>query len=79
MFVVHGQGWPAGQVITVKLVGAGAGVAPGHVTADDAGTFNYAIDQGQEFFPGGLPLGTYQVVVTAGGARAVARFAVNRR
>jgi hypothetical protein len=44
---------------------------------DDAGTFNYAINQDHEFFRGGLPAGTYQVLVTApGGARARASFTV---
>ena len=48
-----------------------------HPIVDDAGTFNYAINQDHEFFRGGLPAGTYQVLVTApGGARAKASFTV---
>ena len=55
------------------------GASPVHPVADSAGTFNYAINQTHEFFPGGLPPRTYHVIVTApGGARAEAAFTVNR-
>jgi hypothetical protein len=50
-----------------------------HPIADNQGNFNYVINQDHEFFPGLLPLGTYQVIVTQpNGARAVATFAVTR-
>jgi hypothetical protein len=77
VFVLHGMGWVPGQRVTVAL--AGVGTSPEHPTVDRAGTFNYAINQGHEFFPGPLPPGTYHVVVTApGSARAVASFVVQR-
>jgi hypothetical protein len=77
-FVVHGQGWVPGQLVTVRLVGVG--ISPDRVVVDDGGSFSYVINQGHEFFPGGLPLRTYTVIVTAAdGTRAVARFAVLRR
>ena len=78
IFVVHGQGWPPGRPVTVALAGVRA--SPEHPVADDVGSFSYAVNQDHEFFAGGLPLGTYEVVVTGpGGARAVARFDVDRR
>jgi len=77
VFVLHGEGWAPGQPVTVTLAGRGA--SPDQPVVDLAGTFNYAINQGHEFFPGPLPPGTYHVVVTAaGGARAVASFVVRR-
>jgi Protein kinase domain len=77
IFVVHGANWPVGKPVTVTLVGIG--VSPIHPVADQAGTFNYAINQDGEFVAGGLQPGTYTVVITAaGGARAVARFMVRR-
>ena len=76
-FVVFGGGWVPGSRLTVTLAGVGA--SPVHPVADSAGTFNYAINQTHEFFPGGLPPRTYHVIVTApGGARAEAAFTVNR-
>ena len=74
VFVIHGEGWKPGEKITVALSGR---ASPVHPIVDDAGTFNYAINQDHEFFRGGLPAGTYQVLVTApGGARAKASFTV---
>lgn len=76
VFVVYGQDWAPGRPVTVALAGVGA--SPEHPVADGAGTFSYAINQDHEFFPAKLPLGSYQVVVTAaGGARAVVGFVVN--
>ena len=78
VFIVRGANWPVGKPVTVTLVGVGA--SPDHPIADDAGTFNYAINQDHEFFPGGLPVGTYTVRITAaGGHSAEARFLVQRR
>jgi hypothetical protein len=77
VFVVHGQGYPPRRPVTVALAGVHA--SPVHPVADDAGTFNYAINQAHEFFAGGLPVGDYEVVVTGpGGSRATARFTVLR-
>jgi hypothetical protein len=75
VFVMHGVGWAPGQLITVALVGVGT--SPEHPIVDRAGTFSYAINQAQEFFRGGLPPGTYHVMVTApDGAKAGASFVV---
>jgi hypothetical protein len=76
VFVLHGVGWPPGRAVTVTL--AGRGPSPDHPIVDNAGTFSYAINQDHEFFRGGLPPGTYHVIVTSsGGARAEATFAVH--
>ena len=75
VFVVHGEGWKPGEKITVALSGR---ASPVHPIVDDAGTFNYAINQDHEFYRGGLPAGTYDVLVTApGGTRARASFTVH--
>jgi serine/threonine protein kinase len=74
VFVLHGEGWTPGQSVTVTLSGR---ASPIHPVVDEAGTFNYAINQDHEFSPGGLPPGTYHVVVSApNGARATASFVV---
>jgi hypothetical protein len=74
-FVVHGMGWKPGQQLTVTLTGHGS--SPMHPVVDDQGSFSYVINQDHEFFPGLLPLGIYQVVVTQpNGASATARFQV---
>ena len=75
VFVIRGQWWPAGQPLTITLVGVGA--SPVHPVADHDGSFNYAVNQGHDFFAGVLPAGTYTLRVSdAAGASAVARFAV---
>ena len=74
-FVVIGAGFSPRTRVTVRL--AGVGTSPDHPIADDAGIFNYVINQAGEFFPGPLPLGRYRVVVTTpGGTRRTAHFAV---
>jgi hypothetical protein len=46
---------------------------------DLVGTFNYAINQQREFFPGPTPLGSYTVLASASGGRnARATFSVGR-
>src|SRR5215469_3890507 len=75
VFVIRGQWWPVGEPVTVTLVGIGA--SPVHPIADRDGSFNYAINQEDEFFHGMLPAGTYTVrVYDAAGATAQARFEV---
>jgi Protein kinase domain len=75
IFVIHGSGWIPHTQVTLDL--AGRGVHRARITADDLGTFNYAINQEHEFFPGRMPPGTYLVVVIgAGGRRAHVRFQV---
>ncbi len=62
VFVVHGRGWVPGSRITLRLVGRPpSGEMP---VVDQAGTFNYAINQQHEFFSGALPPGNYTVVAT---------------
>jgi len=75
VFVVRGQWWPAGKPVTITLVGVGT--SPVHPIADQDGSFNYAINQGHEFFAGLPAAGTYTLRVTdAAGASAEARFEV---
>jgi hypothetical protein len=65
VFVLHGSGWRAGQRVTVRLVGHGASRYP--PTPDLTGTFNYAINEAHEFFPGQIPPGHYLAVVSQAG------------
>ena len=75
VFVAHGRGWQPGSAITVGLASVRA--SPYRVVADRRGTFNYAVNEAHEFFPGALPPGVYQLVATgAGGRRAQASFRV---
>jgi hypothetical protein len=75
VFVVHGSGFVPLAPVQVHLVGHG--VASFRPTADQKGTFNYAIDQGHVFFAGPIPPGSYHVLVTgAGGREATASFQV---
>jgi serine/threonine protein kinase len=75
VFVIRGQWWPIGQPVTVTLVGLGA--SPVHPIADHGGSFNYAVNQGHEFFAGAMPAGIYTLRVSdAAGASAQAKFEV---
>jgi len=75
-FVVMGAGFTRGQPITIRLVGEAT--SPDHPIADDAGAFNYVINQAGEFFRGPLPPGNYRVVVSApGGTHLTAMFTVS--
>jgi serine/threonine protein kinase len=75
VFILHGSGFGHHARLTVTVAGVHA--APATVTADDAGMFNYAIDQGHHFFSGPIPTGTYSAVVTAPGqGSATASFRV---
>ena len=76
VFLIHGTGWVPRSRVTVTL--AGHGESPIRPVVDMQGTFNYAVNQGHEFFPQRLPPGVYHVVVTGpAGRRARARFQVN--
>ena len=66
-FVVHGAGWPPRSTVTLTL--AGRGTTHVQVPVDDAGAFNYTIDQGHVFYPGPIPAGGHEVVVTGAGGR----------
>ena len=77
-FVVFGGGWAPGSTVTIRLAGVPA--PPEHAVTDRVGNFSYAINQDHEFFPNGLPVRAYRIVVTAlGGASASATFTVGRR
>jgi hypothetical protein len=68
VYVIHGNGYVPFSAISVRLVGPGISrVSADRPRADQAGTFNYAIDQGHYFFPGQIPPGKYHVVVNAPG------------
>jgi len=79
VYVVHGVGFTAGARVTVSLSGAGgpAGkVSADKPVADADGQFNYAVDQGHDFFPGALPTGTYRVVAASAGSSVSVSFRV---
>jgi serine/threonine protein kinase len=64
VFVVHGRGLRPGEKVTVRL---DTRVSPAMPVIDYAGTFNYAINQSHEFYPGKIPPGSHQVVVRVSG------------
>jgi hypothetical protein len=71
-FVVHGAGWPPQSTVTLTMAGRSIPVA-----VDGAGTFNYTIDQGHAFYPGPIPVGRHNVVVSgAAGHRLSTSFLV---
>jgi Protein kinase domain len=75
VYIVHGSGFAPNAQLTVALAGVRA--APARVTADAAGMFSYAVDQGHHFFTGPIPMGTYRAVAAGpGGASAAATFRV---
>jgi hypothetical protein len=75
-FVIHGANWRPGSILTIAL--SGAGDSPIHPVVDGAGSFNYAINQDDEFRRGRLPPGAYQVTVTGdAGQRATVKFDVH--
>ena len=68
VYIVHGNGYVPFSAISIRLVGPGLSrVAADGPAADQAGTFNYAIDQGHYFFHGLIPPGEYHVIVNAPG------------
>ena len=71
-FVVHGAGWPPQSTVTLTMAGRSV-----RVPVDGAGAFNYTIDQGHVFYPGPIPVGRHEVVVTgAAGHRLSTSFLV---
>jgi Protein kinase domain len=80
VFLIHGTGWAPFTRVTVTLTRRGRPPvrSPVRPVVDQRGTFNYAINQGNEFSARGIPPGVYDVVVTGpGGRRARARFQVH--
>ena len=76
VYIVRGTGYVPFTRVTVGL--AGHGFSASRPVTDLNGTFNYAIDQGHDFFKGLIPPGTYRVLVTASGEpTASASFLVN--
>jgi hypothetical protein len=67
VFVIHGSGWVPLTRVTVAI--AGHGVSAFTPVVDREGTFNYAINQGHEFFAGMVPAGNYRIVVKGSGKR----------
>jgi len=65
VFVLHGSGWTPGRRMTVSI--AGHGESPDRPTVDERGTFNYAVNQNHEFYPGRIPPGRYELVVAESG------------
>lgn len=65
VFVLHGTGWPPGGRVSIRLDRV-TRAAEGPF-ADRKGTFNYAINQGHEFFPGPLAVGGHRVAATLAG------------
>ena len=75
VFVLHGSGWIPGRRVTVAMTGRGR--SPDRPTVDQRGTFNYAINQNHEFYPGPMPPGSHEIVVTeSGGGEARTSFQV---
>jgi hypothetical protein len=80
VFLIHGTGWAPLSRVTVTLARRGGPPvrSPIRPVVDLQGTFNYAINQGHEFFARGIPPGVYDVVVTGPGGRgARAQFQVH--
>ncbi|HEY0718395.1 MAG TPA: hypothetical protein VGD68_12325, partial [Streptosporangiaceae bacterium] len=75
-YVIHGMGFVPFTRVSVSL--AGHGISSWHPEVDPVGTFNYTIDQDHLFFPGNIPVGRYEVLVTGSGGRtAAAHFQVS--
>jgi hypothetical protein len=74
-FVVHGAGWTPLSTVTLAL--AGRRNASVRLVVDGAGSFNYTIDQRHVFYPGPIPTGRHEVVVTGDGHRLTTAFQVH--
>jgi serine/threonine protein kinase len=75
-FVIHGMGFIPDTRVNIALVGHGT--SAWHPMVDPVGTFNYTIDQDHLFFRNGMPIGSYEVLVTGSdGRRATADFRVD--
>jgi hypothetical protein len=71
---VHGAGWAPHSTVRVALAGRGNVSVP--LAVDGAGSFNYTIDQGHVFYPGPIPVGLHEVVVTGDRRRLTTVFQV---
>jgi hypothetical protein len=75
-FVVHGAGWRPWSTVTLTLGDRSNVSIP--LAVDGAGSFNYTIDQGHRFYPGPIPAGNHEVVVTGDGRRLTTSFEAHR-
>jgi serine/threonine protein kinase len=73
-FVIEGRDWPPARAVTIRIAGVTRSV---RVTADFAGSFNFALNQGHAFFRRPIPPGHYKVIVTEPGFRLTASFMVH--
>jgi hypothetical protein len=74
--VLQGTGWAPGTRMTVRVLDGAT--SPIHPVIDRAGSFNYAVNQNHELFPGGLPPGHLVLVASApGGPELRVGFDVN--
>jgi serine/threonine protein kinase len=60
-FVAHGTGLIPGRKVTLRV---DRRTSPFHPVVDFGGSFNYAINQTHEFFPGEVPPGQHRLTVT---------------
>ena len=75
-FVVHGSGLKPGRKVSIQM--DSGRVSPQMPVVDFGGTFNYVINQGHEFYPGKLPVGSHRVTVSVSGIPKMgAAFTVN--
>ncbi|WP_460370525.1 hypothetical protein, partial [Actinocorallia lasiicapitis] len=74
VFVLHGTGWTPGERLTVTIGGT---TSPHRPPVDDRGTFNYAVNQADEFWPAQLPVGRHTATVTGASATRTVHFAVH--
>jgi hypothetical protein len=79
IFKAYGYGWPPGGPLTLTLMHAGADDGSQQLSADPNGNFNDWINLDHTFVHGGLPQGSYRVVVTGvSGIHAAASFTVRQ-
>jgi serine/threonine protein kinase len=77
IFRAYGYGWPPGRPLTLTLMHAGATDGSQQLSADPNGNFNDWINLDHTFVHGGLPQGSYLVVVSGpSGIHAAASFTV---
>jgi serine/threonine protein kinase len=60
-FVAHGTGLIPGRKVTLQV---DQRTSPAQPVVDFGGSFNYAINQTHEFFPGKIPVGKHRLTVT---------------
>jgi hypothetical protein len=71
-YILNGDGWPAGQTVTVSFIDAD--VPPVKTVVDGSGTFSVALDQGAGSVL--LPDGRYHVRASSGDRAEAVSFVV---